>query len=66
MTLMGNIGMPEVILIVLILIVIFGSKKISDVAKNAGQAGKELKKIKKEYSKATQEVEKIKMGGGVI
>jgi len=59
--------MPEIILIVLVLIIVFGSKKITDLAKDAGEAGKELKKIKKEYSQAINEVEKIKKtGGGVI
>ncbi|EKE05151.1 MAG: hypothetical protein ACD_19C00425G0012 [uncultured bacterium] len=45
-----NLGLPEIILIVLVLIIIFGSKRITDIAKDAGEAGKELKKIKKAAS----------------
>jgi TatA/E family protein of Tat protein translocase len=64
---MGNIGLPEIILIGLVLVIIFGSKRITDIAKDAGTAGKELKKIKKEYGEAKNEIEKIKTtGGGVI
>ncbi len=64
---MGNLGLPEIILIVLVLIIVFGSKRITDIAKDAGEAGKELKKIKKEYGQAKSEIEKIKStGGGVI
>ena len=51
--------------IVLVLIIIFGSKRITDIAKDAGTAGKELKKIKKEFGQAKKEVEKIKIGGVV-
>ena len=58
-----NLGLPEIILIVLVLIIIFGSKRITDIAKDAGTAGKELKKIKKEYGSAKKEIEKIKEGG---
>lgn len=58
-----NLGLPEIILIVLVLIIIFGSKRITDIAKDAGTAGKELKKIKKEFGQAKKEVEKIKEGG---
>lgn len=61
-----NIGLPEIVLVILILTLIFGGKKMTDFAKNAGLAGKELKKIKKEYSEAKEEVEKIKNEGGAF
>lgn len=61
-----NLGLPEIVLIVLVLIIFFGSKRITDLAKEAGQAGKELKKIKKEYKEASKEVEKVTTGGGVF
>lgn len=53
-----NIGLTEIIIIILVLIVIFGSKRITSLAKQAGEAGKELKKIKKEYHEAVKEVNK--------
>jgi TatA/E family protein of Tat protein translocase len=49
-----NLGLPEIVLIVLVLIIFFGSKRITDLAKDAGIAGKELKKIKKEYKEASK------------
>lgn len=58
-----NLGLPEIVLIVLVLIIVFGSKRITDIAKDAGEAGKELKKIKKEFGQAKKEVEKIGKGG---
>jgi len=49
-----GIGLTELIIIVLILILLFGGKKIKTLAKQTGEAAKELKKIKKEYEgKAT-------------
>jgi sec-independent protein translocase protein TatA len=61
-----NIGLPEIVLIILVLTLVFGGKKMTDFARNAGLAGKELKKIKKEYSEAKEEVEKIKNEGGAF
>ena len=58
-----NLGLPEIILIVLVLIIVLGSKRMTDIARDAGEAGKELKKIKKEFGGAKKEVEKIKNGG---
>jgi len=51
-----GIGLTEIIIIVLVLIVFFGSKRISELARQAGQATKELKKIKKEYKETLQEL----------
>ena len=58
-----NLGLPEIILIGLVLIILLGGKRMADMAKSAGEAGKELKKIKKEFGSAKKEVEKIKIGG---
>ncbi len=61
-----NLGLPEIILIGLVVIIFFGGKRMTDMARDAGEAGKELKKIKKEFSSAKKEVEKVKAGGGVL
>ncbi len=61
---MGNIGLPEIILGILVLIIFFGSKKMTEMARSAGEAGRELKKIKKEFEDAKVEVTKEKTGGG--
>lgn len=59
-----NFGLPEIILILLILTIMFGGKRMTDLAREAGNTGRELKKIKKEYSEAKEEVDKIKSEGG--
>jgi len=51
-----NIGLTELIIIILVLIVFAGSKKINELARKAGEATKELKKIKKEYKEASEAV----------
>ncbi|TXG78367.1 twin-arginine translocase TatA/TatE family subunit [Candidatus Dojkabacteria bacterium] len=49
-----NIGPTELIVILLILVVIFGTKNISDLAKRGGETFKEVKKIKKEITEVTE------------
>lgn len=49
-----NIGPTELIVILLILVVIFGTKNISDLAKRGGETYKEVKKIKKEIIEVTE------------
>jgi len=51
-----NLGLTELIIIILVLIIFAGSQKINDLAKQAGEATKELKKIKKEYKEASEAV----------
>lgn len=51
-----NIGPTELIIIGVILIVFFGSKKIAELGKAGGETVKEVKKIKKEFSGALDEV----------
>ena len=53
-----NIGPTELIIIGVILIVFFGSKKIVELGKAGGETFKEVKKIKKEFSGAMEEVNK--------
>lgn len=53
-----NIGPTELIIIGVILIVFFGSKKIADLGKTGGETVKEVKKIKKEFEGAMEEVDK--------
>ena len=51
-----NIGTTEVLIIVLVLVVIFGSGKIAELGKNLGMTTKELKRTKKEYEDAVSGV----------
>jgi sec-independent protein translocase protein TatA len=51
-----SIGPTEIIIIVLALIILFGSSRISDLAKSLGETEKELKKVKKDYKDAVDGV----------
>ncbi len=44
----GNIGTPEIILIVLVILILFGANKIPDFARGLGKGMKEFKKALKE------------------
>ena len=59
-SLFKNIGLTEIIIAAVILIVLFGGKKITELSRGLGQSTKELKKIKKEI---TGEPEKTGKGG---
>lgn len=49
---LGKIGAPELILILVLLIVFFGAKKIPDLMKGMGRGIKEFKDaVNKDYSK---------------
>ena len=50
-----NISPTELIIIVLILVVLFGGKAIAGrLAKTSGETVKEIKKIKREFTKAIE------------
>ena len=53
-----NLGPTELIIIVLILVVFFGSKKSAGLGKAGGETVKEMKKLKKEVTGAVEEVKK--------
>ena len=52
---MGPIGGPEIFLILLIVLVLFGAKKLPELAKGMGQAIREFRKAAKDVQ---DEVEK--------
>jgi len=47
-----NLGTTEIIIIAIVLLVLFGGKKLPELARGLGQSGKELKKAKAELEKA--------------
>lgn len=55
---MFNLGSKEILIIALIILFLFGSKKLTEWAKGLGEAGKELKKAKNEFSNAWDETDK--------
>lgn len=48
-----SLGAPEIILIVLVLLLLFGGRKIPELMRGLGQGMKEFKKASKEDNKAT-------------
>lgn len=44
----GNLGGTEILVIILIIVVLFGAKKIPDLAKGLGKGMKEFKKAVKD------------------
>lgn len=58
MALFQNLGPTELIIIGGILVVFFGARKIAEFGKSAGEATKEIKKIKKEFTGAVEDVKK--------
>jgi sec-independent protein translocase protein TatA len=54
----GNIGATEIILIVLVIIILFGAKKIPELAQGIGKGMKEFKKAVKEVDEDSKTEEK--------
>ncbi|MEM2083410.1 MAG: twin-arginine translocase TatA/TatE family subunit [Nitrososphaerota archaeon] len=53
---MIGLGWPELILIIVILILIFGGSRIRDVAKGLGEAVREFKKSSSESEKKSEKI----------
>ncbi|HBR14422.1 MAG TPA: twin-arginine translocase TatA/TatE family subunit [Candidatus Omnitrophica bacterium] len=47
---MGQIGMPEIIVIGLVIIVLFGAKRLPEIGSSLGKAIREFKKVGKEIN----------------
>lgn len=54
----GNIGATELIIVGIVLVMLFGGKKLPELARGLGESTKELKKAKKEFNKAIKDVDK--------
>ncbi len=52
---LGNMGMPELILILLIVVIFFGAKKIPELARGLGRGIREFKDASKEIKNEIQE-----------
>ena len=53
---LNNLGLPEIIIIGIVLMLFMGGKKMSSVAKTAGESTKEIKRVKKELEKTKGEI----------
>jgi sec-independent protein translocase protein TatA len=50
-----NIGWPEILVIALVLVVLFGGKLLPKLGKNIGESGKEMKEAAKELKDVIKE-----------
>ena len=48
-----SIGLPEILFILLIVLLVFGARRIPEIAKALGRASYEFKKAKRELKKET-------------
>ena len=51
-----NIGLPELIIIAIIIIIFFGARKSKELSHGLGESVKEAKKVKKELQETAKEV----------
>jgi sec-independent protein translocase protein TatA len=56
---LGNIGSTELILILLVVLIFFGAKKIPDLAQGLGKGIREFKKATREIEEGIGEVKKV-------
>ncbi|MFP6874033.1 MAG: twin-arginine translocase TatA/TatE family subunit [Verrucomicrobiales bacterium] len=55
---LGTFGLPEIALILLILVLLFGAKKLPKLARGFGQAQGEFKKARSDAKREMEEAEK--------
>lgn len=61
----SNLGSGEIILILIVLIFLFGGKRLPELARGLGESGKELKKAKKEIENALTDIKEEEGGDDV-
>lgn len=52
---LGNMGVPEIVLILLVILIFFGAKKIPELARGLGRGIREFKDASKEIKSEIQE-----------
>ena len=52
----NNIGSGEIIVVLLVLLFLFGGKKLPELARGLGESGKEIKKAKREIESALTDI----------
>lgn len=58
MPFLGNLGTTEWIIIAVVVFLLFGGKKMTELARGLGESGKELKRVKKEFKGAVEDEKK--------
>jgi len=52
---LANIGTTELIIVAVIILLFFGSRKLRELARGLGESTKEVKKIKREFTNEEKE-----------
>lgn len=52
----NNIGLGEIIIVLIVLLFLFGGDKLPEIARGLGESGKELKKVKEEMERAIKDI----------
>ncbi|MFH0778182.1 MAG: twin-arginine translocase TatA/TatE family subunit [Candidatus Eisenbacteria bacterium] len=60
---MGNIGIREILVIILIVLILFGAKRIPEVMKSFGRGIKEFKKAAKDIESQVDDEDDSSSGG---
>ena len=53
----GNLAAPDLFIILLIVLVLFGAKKLPDLAQSLGQSMNEFRKARKDFDRGLQRAE---------
>ncbi|MEO0146317.1 MAG: twin-arginine translocase TatA/TatE family subunit [candidate division WOR-3 bacterium] len=59
-----NIGLPEILLILLLIILLFGAKKLPELARGMGEALREFRKAQREGREGNNDGEGKDKGNG--
>lgn len=51
----GSLGTIEWVIIGLVVVLLFGGKKLTELARGLGESGKELKRVKREFKAAVDD-----------
>ena len=54
---MSNLGSGEIIIIGVVLLLLFGNKKLKEFARGLGESGAEFDKIKKDFKKVAENLD---------
>lgn len=53
---LSNIGSGEIIVVLLVILFLFGGRKLPELARGLGESGKEIKKAKREIDLAISDI----------
>jgi len=60
---LSGIGTTELVVVFIVLLFLFGGKKLTELARGLGEASREMKRVQRELSGDGEE-EKVEKGGG--